>query len=156
MILFILRSSSFQGIRGFISICCFFCSLLFTVFRSGTKFKRLCGNPLVFCFTLVCCFCLLNSFFPHAKDNSFYSSSDSEDEDEPRKFHVEIKPVQPNNGTHQSRATIDELKASIGNIILSPSTSVQLFKPNFPTQTCCCPDRKLHKSDLLVNTRGQQ
>uniref|UniRef100_A0A673AHW9 Uncharacterized protein n=1 Tax=Sphaeramia orbicularis TaxID=375764 RepID=A0A673AHW9_9TELE len=60
----------------------------------------------------------------HAKENSFYSSSDSEDEDEPRKFHVEIKPVQPNNGTHQNRATIDELKASIGNIILSPSTSV--------------------------------
>uniref|UniRef100_A0A665WG16 F-BAR domain only protein 2 n=1 Tax=Echeneis naucrates TaxID=173247 RepID=A0A665WG16_ECHNA len=61
-----------------------------------------------------------------AKENSFYSSSDSDDEDEPRKFHVEIKPVQPNNGTHQNRATIDELKASIGNIILSPSTSGQM------------------------------
>ncbi|KAM9734909.1 F-BAR domain only protein 2 isoform 7-T7 [Menidia menidia] len=61
-----------------------------------------------------------------AKDNSFYSSSDSEDEDEPRKFHVQIKPVQPNNGTHQNRANIDELKASIGNIILSPSTSGQM------------------------------
>ncbi|XP_040013209.1 F-BAR domain only protein 2 isoform X1 [Xiphias gladius] len=61
-----------------------------------------------------------------AKENSFYSSSDSEDEDEPRKFHVEIKPVQPNNSTHQNRATIDELKASIGNIILSPSTSGQM------------------------------
>ncbi|XP_040914601.1 F-BAR domain only protein 2 isoform X1 [Toxotes jaculatrix] len=61
-----------------------------------------------------------------AKENSFYTSSDSEDEDEPRKFHVEIKPVQPNNGTHQNRATIDELKASIGNIILSPSTSGQM------------------------------
>ncbi|KAM9841504.1 F-BAR domain only protein 2 [Aulostomus maculatus] len=59
-------------------------------------------------------------------ENSFYSSSDSEDEEEPRKFHVEIKPVQPNNGTHQHRATIDELKASIGNIILSPSTSGQM------------------------------
>ncbi|XP_022599753.1 F-BAR domain only protein 2 isoform X1 [Seriola dumerili] len=77
-----------------------------------------------------------------AKENSFYSSSDSEDEDEPRKFHVEIKPVQPNNGTHQNRATIDELKASIGNIILSPSTSGQmrrnqssdeLAKPRVPT-----------------------
>uniref|UniRef100_A0A8C8M1H1 F-BAR domain only protein 2 n=1 Tax=Oncorhynchus tshawytscha TaxID=74940 RepID=A0A8C8M1H1_ONCTS len=55
--------------------------------------------------------------------NSFYSSSDSEDEDEPRKFRVEIKPVAPNNGTHQSRATIDELKASIGNISLSPPTT---------------------------------
>ncbi|XP_055009445.1 F-BAR domain only protein 2 isoform X2 [Boleophthalmus pectinirostris] len=62
----------------------------------------------------------------NTKENSFYSSSDSEDEDEPRKFHVEIKPVQPNNGTHQNRATIDELKASIGNIILSPSASGQM------------------------------
>ncbi|XP_042365905.1 F-BAR domain only protein 2 [Plectropomus leopardus] len=61
-----------------------------------------------------------------AKENSFYSSSDSEDEDEPRKFKVEIKPVKPNNGTHQNQATIDELKASIGNIILSPSTSGQM------------------------------
>eukprot|EP00063_Salmo_salar_P008706 XP_013983541.1 PREDICTED: F-BAR domain only protein 2 isoform X7 [Salmo salar] len=61
-----------------------------------------------------------------AKDNSFYSSSDSEDEDEPRKFRVEIKPVAPNNGTHQSRATIDELKASIGNISLSPPTMGQM------------------------------
>ncbi|XP_054467930.1 F-BAR domain only protein 2 [Anoplopoma fimbria] len=77
-----------------------------------------------------------------AKENAFYSSSDSEDEDEPRKFHVEIKPVVPNNGTHQNRATIDELKASIGNIILSPSTSGQmrrnqssdeLAKPRVPT-----------------------
>uniref|UniRef100_A0A4W5JPS1 F-BAR domain only protein 2 n=1 Tax=Hucho hucho TaxID=62062 RepID=A0A4W5JPS1_9TELE len=59
--------------------------------------------------------------------NSFYSSSDSEDEDEPRKFRVEIKPVAPNNGTHQSRATIDELKASIGNISLSPPTTVSQF-----------------------------
>uniref|UniRef100_A0A8C8IDL9 F-BAR domain only protein 2 n=1 Tax=Oncorhynchus tshawytscha TaxID=74940 RepID=A0A8C8IDL9_ONCTS len=56
--------------------------------------------------------------------NSFYSSSDSEDEDEPRKFRVEIKPVAPNNRTQQSRATIDQLKASIGNISLSPPTSV--------------------------------
>ncbi|CAG5867616.1 unnamed protein product [Menidia menidia] len=65
-----------------------------------------------------------------------------EDEDEPRKFHVQIKPVQPNNGTHQNRANIDELKASIGNIILSPSTSGQmrrnqssdeLAKPRVPT-----------------------
>uniref|UniRef100_A0A8C6L1J9 F-BAR domain only protein 2 n=1 Tax=Nothobranchius furzeri TaxID=105023 RepID=A0A8C6L1J9_NOTFU len=56
--------------------------------------------------------------------NSFYSSSESEDEEEPKKFHVQIKPVQPNNGIHQNRANIDELKASIGNIILSPSRSM--------------------------------
>uniref|UniRef100_A0A7N6BEU9 F-BAR domain only protein 2 n=1 Tax=Anabas testudineus TaxID=64144 RepID=A0A7N6BEU9_ANATE len=70
--------------------------------------------------------------------NSFYSSSDSEDEEEPRKFHVQIKPVQPNNGTHQNRATIDELKASIGNIILSPSTSVQLHNILKTQLNCIC------------------
>ncbi|KAL4004464.1 hypothetical protein ACER0C_004177 [Sarotherodon galilaeus] len=84
--------------------------------------------------------------------NSFYSSSDSEDEDEPRKFHVQIKPVQPNNGVHQNQANIDELKASIGNIILSPSTSGQmrrnqssdeLGKPRVPTSF------ELTNNDLL-------
>ncbi|XP_030598086.1 F-BAR domain only protein 2 isoform X1 [Archocentrus centrarchus] len=87
-----------------------------------------------------------------AKENSFYSSSDSEDEDEPRKFHVQIKPVQPNNGVHQNKANIDELKASIGNIILSPSTSGQmrrnqssdeLGKPRVPTSY------ELTNNDLL-------
>uniref|UniRef100_A0A673GR50 F-BAR domain only protein 2 n=1 Tax=Sinocyclocheilus rhinocerous TaxID=307959 RepID=A0A673GR50_9TELE len=64
-------------------------------------------------------------------ENSFYSSSDSEDEDEPRKFHVQIKPVQTNNGTHQHKATIDELKASIGNISLShPLMSKRSFAVN--------------------------
>lgn len=62
-----------------------------------------------------------------AKENSFYSSSDSDpDEDEPRKFHVQIKPVQTNNGTHQHKVTIDELKASIGNITLSPTPAVHM------------------------------
>lgn len=63
-----------------------------------------------------------------AKENAFYSSSDSEDEDEPRKFHVQIKPVQTNNGTHQQKVTIDELKASIGNITLSPTPAVHMKK----------------------------
>uniref|UniRef100_A0A7N5ZS38 F-BAR domain only protein 2 n=1 Tax=Anabas testudineus TaxID=64144 RepID=A0A7N5ZS38_ANATE len=77
---------------------------------------------------VVCEYCLYNSF---------YSSSDSEDEEEPRKFHVQIKPVQPNNGTHQNRATIDELKASIGNIILSPCicTCLYFFPVHVPVGT---------------------
>uniref|UniRef100_H2LDM1 F-BAR domain only protein 2 n=1 Tax=Oryzias latipes TaxID=8090 RepID=H2LDM1_ORYLA len=63
---------------------------------------------------------------PEVNENDILSILiDSEDEDEPRRFHVQIKPVQPNNGTHHNRANIDELKASIGNIILSPSTSVR-------------------------------
>ncbi|XP_014852598.1 PREDICTED: F-BAR domain only protein 2 isoform X11 [Poecilia mexicana] len=87
------------------------------------------------------------------KDNSFYSSSDSEDEDEPRKFHVQIKPVQPNNGTHQNRANIDELKASIGNIILSPSTSGQMRR-NQSRFTGVSTLRSKAKDDELAKPRG--
>uniref|UniRef100_A0A672H8B0 F-BAR domain only protein 2 n=1 Tax=Salarias fasciatus TaxID=181472 RepID=A0A672H8B0_SALFA len=84
-----------------------------------------------------------NDILPHY--NSFYSSSDSDDEDAPRKFHVQIKPVQPNNGTHQNRANIDELKASIENIILSPSTSRSQCLLFLSIALC----RRLTNNDLL-------
>ncbi|NXD80995.1 FCHO2 protein, partial [Halcyon senegalensis] len=62
--------------------------------------------------------------------NHFYSSSDSDSEDdEPRRFHVEIKPVQPNNSSQYTMPSLDELKVSIGNITLSPAISVSYFFP---------------------------
>ncbi|XP_056370452.1 F-BAR domain only protein 2 isoform X3 [Oenanthe melanoleuca] len=61
------------------------------------------------------------------KENHFYSSSDSDSEDdEPRRFHVEIKPVQPNNNSQYTMPSLDELKVSIGNITLSPAISAQM------------------------------
>ncbi|XP_021237125.1 F-BAR domain only protein 2 isoform X2 [Numida meleagris] len=58
------------------------------------------------------------------KENHFYSSSDSDSEDdEPRRFHIEIKPVQPNNSSQYTMPSLDELKVSIGNIALSPAIS---------------------------------
>uniref|UniRef100_A0A3P8XE63 F-BAR domain only protein 2 n=1 Tax=Esox lucius TaxID=8010 RepID=A0A3P8XE63_ESOLU len=94
----------------------------------------------------------LNLCVPHAKENSFYSSSDSEDDDEPRKFRVEIKPVAPNNGTHQTRASIDQLKASIGNISLSPPTSVrQIPAASFPPKSVTPPFCSRWKRHILVH-----
>ncbi|KGL92593.1 FCH domain only protein 2, partial [Charadrius vociferus] len=62
----------------------------------------------------------------HTKENHFYSSSDSDSEDdEPRRFHVEIKPVQSNNSAQYTMPSLDELKVSIGNIALSPAISEQ-------------------------------
>ncbi|XP_074876761.1 F-BAR domain only protein 2 isoform X4 [Buteo buteo] len=62
------------------------------------------------------------------KENHFYSSSDSDSEDdEPRRFHVEIKPVQANNSSQYTMPSLDELKVSIGNITLSPAISVSYF-----------------------------
>uniref|UniRef100_A0A8C3EC65 FCH and mu domain containing endocytic adaptor 2 n=1 Tax=Corvus moneduloides TaxID=1196302 RepID=A0A8C3EC65_CORMO len=61
------------------------------------------------------------------KENHFYSSSDSDSEDdEPRRFHVEIKPVQPNSSSQYTMPSLDELKVSIGNITLSPAISAQM------------------------------
>lgn len=50
---------------------------------------------------------------------AFYSSSDSDSEDEPeRKIHVEIKPL--NNGSAPISASVDELRATVENMSLSP------------------------------------
>ncbi|XP_018418598.1 PREDICTED: SH3-containing GRB2-like protein 3-interacting protein 1 [Nanorana parkeri] len=54
------------------------------------------------------------------KGKHFYSSSESEEEQESRKkFNIRIKPLQAKD--LKSAASVDELKASIGNIALSPS-----------------------------------
>ncbi|XP_040421309.1 SH3-containing GRB2-like protein 3-interacting protein 1 isoform X13 [Cygnus olor] len=51
----------------------------------------------------------------------FYSSSESEEEEEAhKKFNIKIKPLQAKD-ILKSAATVDELKASVGNIALSPS-----------------------------------
>ena len=52
--------------------------------------------------------------------DTFYSSSDSESEDErERKIHVEIKPINV-NGSGPISASVDELRATIENLSLSP------------------------------------
>uniref|UniRef100_K7FL55 SH3-containing GRB2-like protein 3-interacting protein 1 n=1 Tax=Pelodiscus sinensis TaxID=13735 RepID=K7FL55_PELSI len=56
------------------------------------------------------------------KGKHFYSSSESEEEEgeSHKKFNIKIKPLQAKD-ILKSAATVDELKASIGNIALSPS-----------------------------------
>ncbi|XP_032725926.1 SH3-containing GRB2-like protein 3-interacting protein 1 isoform X19 [Lutra lutra] len=55
------------------------------------------------------------------KGKHFYSSSESEEEEEShKKFNIKIKPLQSKD-ILKNTATVDELKASIGNIALSPS-----------------------------------
>ncbi|KAI4535700.1 hypothetical protein MG293_014027 [Ovis ammon polii] len=64
------------------------------------------------------------SIKPEANQNDILlpsGDSDSEDE-EPKKYRIEIKPVHPNN-SHHTMASLDELKVSIGNITLSPAVS---------------------------------
>ncbi|XP_078012821.1 SH3-containing GRB2-like protein 3-interacting protein 1 isoform X3 [Phascolarctos cinereus] len=61
------------------------------------------------------------------KGKHFYSSSESEEEEEShKKFNIKIKPLQSKD-ILKSAATVDELKASIGNIALSPSPVVSVL-----------------------------
>lgn len=75
------------------------------------------------------------------KGKHFYSSSESEEEEEAhKKFNIKIKPLQAKD-ILKSAATVDELKASIGNIALSPSPVVsprcfRLFS-QLEKQRCC-------------------
>ncbi|NWU87941.1 FCHO1 protein, partial [Onychorhynchus coronatus] len=60
-------------------------------------------------------------------ENPGCSSSDSDyDEDEPRKFYVHIKPVQPREGPGSAEASVEQLKATVGNLILPPGIGVSL------------------------------
>ncbi|XP_030919139.1 F-BAR domain only protein 1 [Geospiza fortis] len=54
-------------------------------------------------------------------ENPGCSSSDSDyDEDEPRKFYVHIKPVQPREAPGSAEAAAEQLKGTVGNLILAP------------------------------------
>lgn len=65
--------------------------------------------------------------------DNFYSSSDSESEDEiERKIHVEIKPL--NNGTAPISASVDELRATVENLSLSPIGALSVISQ----LQCCC------------------
>ncbi|OWK49759.1 F-BAR domain only protein 1, partial [Lonchura striata] len=48
------------------------------------------------------------------------------DEDEPRKFYVHIKPVQPPEASSSAEAAMEQLKATVGNLILAPGVGVSL------------------------------
>uniref|UniRef100_A0A452TLY1 SH3-containing GRB2-like protein 3-interacting protein 1 n=1 Tax=Ursus maritimus TaxID=29073 RepID=A0A452TLY1_URSMA len=67
------------------------------------------------------------SIRPEEPGKHFYSSSESEEEEEShKKFNIKIKPLQSKD-ILKNTATVDELKASIGNIALSPSPVVSGF-----------------------------
>ncbi|XP_075037947.1 SH3-containing GRB2-like protein 3-interacting protein 1 isoform X5 [Mixophyes fleayi] len=85
------------------------------------------------------------------KAKHFYSSSESEEEQEARKkFNIRIKPLQAKDSL-RSAATVDELKASIGNIALSPSPvrrSPGSIKRNLSSEEIARPRRSTPTAEL--------
>uniref|UniRef100_A0A8C2YLI5 SH3-containing GRB2-like protein 3-interacting protein 1 n=1 Tax=Chinchilla lanigera TaxID=34839 RepID=A0A8C2YLI5_CHILA len=90
------------------------------------------------------------------KGKHFYSSSESEEEEEShRKFNIKIKPLQSKD-ILKNAATVDELKASIGNIALSPSPvrksprrSPGAIKRNLSSEEVARPRRSTPTPELL-------
>uniref|UniRef100_A0ABM5G891 SH3-containing GRB2-like protein 3-interacting protein 1 n=1 Tax=Pogona vitticeps TaxID=103695 RepID=A0ABM5G891_9SAUR len=81
------------------------------------------------------------------KGKHFYSSSESEEEEEAhKKFNIKIKPLQSKDV--KSAATVDELKASIGHIALSPSP-VGTIKRNLSSEEIARPRRSTPTPELL-------
>ncbi|KOC68179.1 FCH domain only protein 2 [Habropoda laboriosa] len=65
-------------------------------------------------------FCIRPEAEPWENEKGFYSSSDSDSEDErERKIRVEIKPL--SNGGAPMSASVDELRATVENLSLSPA-----------------------------------
>ncbi|XP_074121813.1 SH3-containing GRB2-like protein 3-interacting protein 1 isoform X3 [Sminthopsis crassicaudata] len=82
------------------------------------------------------------------KGKHFYSSSESEEEEEShKKFNIKIKPLQSKD-ILKSAATVDELKASIGNIALSPSP-VGTIKRNLSSEEVARPRRSTPTPELV-------
>lgn len=57
------------------------------------------------------------------KDNNFYSSDSDFDDDEPKKFHIQIRPVASSRSN--PTAAEKELKATIGTLTLPPHRGVR-------------------------------
>ncbi|XP_069783955.1 F-BAR domain only protein 2-like isoform X2 [Narcine bancroftii] len=62
------------------------------------------------------------------------SSDSNSDDEEPRRFHVEIKPVMVKDQNGDPEITVEQLKASIGNIVLSSNPMI-LTKRNSSKHT---------------------
>ncbi|XP_022436893.1 SH3-containing GRB2-like protein 3-interacting protein 1 isoform X20 [Delphinapterus leucas] len=90
------------------------------------------------------------------KGKHFYSSSESEEEEEShKKFNIKIKPLQAKD-ILKNAATVDELKASIGNIALSPSPvrksprrSPGAIKRNLSSEEVARPRRSTPTPELI-------
>ncbi|XP_051481497.1 SH3-containing GRB2-like protein 3-interacting protein 1 [Apus apus] len=96
------------------------------------------------------------------KGKHFYSSSESEEEEEAhKKFNIKIKPLQAKD-VLKSAATVDELKASVGNIALSPSPvrksprrSPGTIKRNLSSEEIARPRRSTPTPDPASRKAGE-
>ncbi|XP_069794489.1 SH3-containing GRB2-like protein 3-interacting protein 1 isoform X2 [Narcine bancroftii] len=93
------------------------------------------------------------------KEKHFYSSSESEsEEDTHRKFNIKIRPLQAKDVVTCVAASVDELKASVGNISLTPSPmrrNPAIIKRNLSCEEIARPRRSTPTSEI-VSKKGAE
>ncbi|XP_053710719.1 F-BAR domain only protein 1 [Synchiropus splendidus] len=79
------------------------------------------------------------------KDNNFYSSDSDFDDEEPKKFHIQIRPV-VNSSRTSSAAAEKELKATVGSLTLPPNRA----KQQVPVK------RQISRNSSTAGSRGEE
>ncbi|XP_072919267.1 SH3-containing GRB2-like protein 3-interacting protein 1 isoform X7 [Hemitrygon akajei] len=91
------------------------------------------------------------------KEKHFYSSSESESEEETRrKFNIKIRPLPAKDVTTCMAASVDALKASVGNISLSPSPmrrSPAIIKRNLSCEEIARPRRSTPTLEVVSSKK---
>ncbi|XP_069794494.1 SH3-containing GRB2-like protein 3-interacting protein 1 isoform X6 [Narcine bancroftii] len=94
------------------------------------------------------------------KEKHFYSSSESEsEEDTHRKFNIKIRPLQAKDVVTCVAASVDELKASVGNISLTPSPmrrNPAIIKRNLSCEEIARPRRSTPTSEIVSSKKGAE
>uniref|UniRef100_A0A1A7X7T5 FCH domain only 1 n=1 Tax=Iconisemion striatum TaxID=60296 RepID=A0A1A7X7T5_9TELE len=91
------------------------------------------------------------------KENNFYSSDSDFDDEEPKKFHIQIRPV-ASSSRSSSVATEKELKATVGALTLPPNRGARqqiLVKRQLPRNSSAAGVR-LEESEASSHRDGEQ
>ncbi|XP_069009318.1 f-BAR domain only protein 1 isoform X4 [Embiotoca jacksoni] len=87
------------------------------------------------------------------KENNFYSSDSDFDDEEPKKFHIQIRPVASSNRSN-SVATEKELKATVGSLTLPPNRGV-IVKRHFSRNLTTAGGRS-EEGEAVAHRDGEQ
>ncbi|XP_061093920.1 f-BAR domain only protein 1 isoform X1 [Conger conger] len=89
------------------------------------------------------------------KENNFYSSDSDFDDDEPKKFRIQIRPV-GSGGRGSSAANELELRATVGALTLPPNRGVSMKRNLSRNSSCTTGARSEGEGDSATRREGEQ
>lgn len=101
-------------------------SALLCGFQLFVDYLCVCSSCYLCVYTLFCSLTWFLRCAAEVKDGNFYSSDSDFDDEEPKKFHIQIRPVATSSRSN-SAANELELKATVGALTLPPNRSVRVM-----------------------------